>query len=287
MLTFIPLAAIHLPLMLKWLETPHVKKWWDQDVAWTATLVVEKYGSYIDGYKIENGTRKTMRAFIILLDQKPIGYIQCYNVHDFPREDHVSLEDLPTSCAALDLFIGESSKIGQGHGSTALALFMIQHVFPTFDYVFVDPDTANAGAIKSYENAGFRFLKTVSKEKVTWMIRGKSTLHLLEHLEKTLLKPSFNKKPLLIDKFIDDDFEEIGCTGKAYEKKHLLASCATLNTHQLVAKDLRVRELSETFALVTYKTTEQNYNVFRSSLWQDFGHYWGMVFHQATLCSDE
>jgi len=30
--TFQPLAISHFPLLLQWLETPHVKAWWDQDV---------------------------------------------------------------------------------------------------------------------------------------------------------------------------------------------------------------------------------------------------------------
>ncbi|NBO24779.1 MAG: aminoglycoside adenylyltransferase, partial [Chlamydiae bacterium] len=28
-ITFAPLAESHFSLLLKWLESPHVKKWWD------------------------------------------------------------------------------------------------------------------------------------------------------------------------------------------------------------------------------------------------------------------
>lgn len=53
-ITFEPLHESHFPLLLKWLETPHVKKWWpitpkldtsevgDQDVTYTMDLVREK-----------------------------------------------------------------------------------------------------------------------------------------------------------------------------------------------------------------------------------------------------
>jgi aminoglycoside 6'-N-acetyltransferase len=45
-ITFEPLHESHFPLLLKWLEAPHVKKWWDQDVTYTMDLVREKYSSY-------------------------------------------------------------------------------------------------------------------------------------------------------------------------------------------------------------------------------------------------
>ena len=62
---FAPLSETHFPLLLKWLEQPHVKAWWDRDISYTQALVEEKYTSYVDGYKLENGEKKTISAFII------------------------------------------------------------------------------------------------------------------------------------------------------------------------------------------------------------------------------
>jgi len=45
-IVFEPLVKSHFSLLLTWLETPHVKAWWDQDVRWTKELIAEKYGSY-------------------------------------------------------------------------------------------------------------------------------------------------------------------------------------------------------------------------------------------------
>jgi aminoglycoside 6'-N-acetyltransferase len=42
---FTPLTEENLPLLLKWLETPHVKKWWDQNVKWTSELIQKKYSN--------------------------------------------------------------------------------------------------------------------------------------------------------------------------------------------------------------------------------------------------
>lgn len=61
-ITFTPLAESNFPLLQKWLETPHVKAWWDQDVKWTPELIQEKYRDYVEGYKIENGIAKTIKA---------------------------------------------------------------------------------------------------------------------------------------------------------------------------------------------------------------------------------
>lgn len=38
------------PLLLKWLETPHVKTWWDSEVAWTIDKINQKYSSYVNQY---------------------------------------------------------------------------------------------------------------------------------------------------------------------------------------------------------------------------------------------
>jgi hypothetical protein len=75
-ISFESLHESHFPLLLKWLETPHVKKWWDQDMRYTLDLVREKYSSYVKGYKLVDGQQKPIQGFIIHNNQNPIGYIQ-------------------------------------------------------------------------------------------------------------------------------------------------------------------------------------------------------------------
>jgi aminoglycoside 6'-N-acetyltransferase len=166
---FEPLNDSHLPLLLKWLETPHVKAWWDRDVKWTPELIEEKFASYIDGYKLEDGIRKEMQAYVICADDKPIGYIQVYNVHDFPREDDIDVSFLPKLTAAFDWYIGEESFIGKGVGTEVMKEFLSQIIFPKFECVFVDSETENKAAIRVYEKAGF---ETVIKNgSITGMIK--------------------------------------------------------------------------------------------------------------------
>lgn len=169
MITFEALKEEHLPLLLKWLETPHVKAWWDQDVKWTAELIREKYGTYIEGYKIEEGIRKPMKAYIIKIDNLAIGYIQFYNAHDFNRSQ--PLIDLPESLAALDIFIGDNNFVNQGIGSAVLKKFLLEYVDPVFKACFVDPDRHNIAAIKAYEKAGFKQFKRCHETNEIWMLR--------------------------------------------------------------------------------------------------------------------
>jgi aminoglycoside 6'-N-acetyltransferase len=113
-----------------------------------------------------------MNAYIFSVESKPIGYIQYYNKHDFPREHDYAME-LPESCAAIDWYIGEPEFVGRGIGTKALKLFLDIHVFSNFDNVFVDPDTANVSAICVYEKTGFITISKTNDDKVTLMLKTK------------------------------------------------------------------------------------------------------------------
>ncbi|MBA3813318.1 MAG: GNAT family N-acetyltransferase [Alphaproteobacteria bacterium] len=169
--TFNILHESHLPLLLKWLKAAHVKAWWDQEIRWTPQLIKEKFGSYVQGYKLEKGVRKPFQAYVIYSDTQPVGYIQLYNAHDFPRDYPDGLEELPTSLAAIDVFIGEKDFLGKGLGPHILTQFLHEHVDPYYDACFVDPDTANVRAIGAYEKAGFIRINLIEEGRVTWMMR--------------------------------------------------------------------------------------------------------------------
>ncbi len=38
-ITFVPLVKSHFLLLIKWLQTAHVRLWWDQDIKWTPELI--------------------------------------------------------------------------------------------------------------------------------------------------------------------------------------------------------------------------------------------------------
>lgn len=170
-ITFKPLHESHFPLLLKWLEAPHVKKWWDQDVTYTMELVREKYSSYVKGYKLEGGAQKPIQGFIIHNNQNPVGYIQIYNAYDFPRSK--SLLGLPENLGAFDIFIGEAAALQQGLGSKAIFEFLRLHG-NQYSYIFADSDINNLSAIKCYEKAGFKRVSEQQDTKEVWMLKDLS-----------------------------------------------------------------------------------------------------------------
>ena len=111
-ITFKPLSESHFPLLLRWLEMPHLKAWWDSEIQWTPELIHQKYKTYVQGFKLEDGERKDIHAFIVCIDEKPIGYIQIYNAYDCKRSS--PLINLPQSLAAFDFFMGEPDYLRKG-----------------------------------------------------------------------------------------------------------------------------------------------------------------------------
>jgi ribosomal protein S18 acetylase RimI-like enzyme len=166
-ITFIPLTESHFPLLLEWLETPHVKSWWDQDVRWTLASIQEKYSDYVKGYKRDNGISKPIEAYIICTEDKPIGYVQIYNAYDFPRSK--PLFGLPKNLGAFDIFIGNEKYLGQNIGSKAIKKFFSLYGHQ-YAHIFVDPDSDNLAAIKCYEKAGFRRLLEQKNTGEVWML---------------------------------------------------------------------------------------------------------------------
>lgn len=170
-ITFVPLDESHFPLLLKWLETPHVKKWWDQDVNYTLDLVKEKYSSYIKGYKLEGEVQKPIQAFIIYSNESPVGYIQIYNAYDFLKCK--TLSDLPSNLGAFDIFIGAEEFLGQGLGSKAILEFLKIHG-GQYSHIFVGSDSNNVAAVKCYEKAGFKKVSERSDTGEVWMLKDLS-----------------------------------------------------------------------------------------------------------------
>lgn len=167
--SFKPLSNSDFTILLSWLEAPHVKKWVDQDVTYTIDLVKEKYGPYVRGYKQVADEQKPIHAFIIYYDEEPIGYIQYYNAYDFPRDGY-ELQNLPTSLAAVDMFIGDELYLGKGIGEKALALFLEGQIYRKFDYAFVDPAVSNKRAIRCYEKVGFSKISAIKGANVILML---------------------------------------------------------------------------------------------------------------------
>ena len=140
--SFRPVVADDLPMLGVWVQRPHVAEWWDD----TDDKLAE-----IREAMVEPSTE----PFIIELDGRSIGYIQCYNPH--LEEDH-PYRDQPVGSLGIDQFIGEPELVGIGHGSSLIAAFVEDLFRRGAPRVIIDPDPRNGRAIRAYEKAGFRRL---------------------------------------------------------------------------------------------------------------------------------
>lgn len=144
-------------LMHRWLQTPHVLEWWWGGVAPSYEDVAEKYGPRIRG-------QEPTDPYLILHAGQPVGYIQTYRIRDYP--EYAAAVDMDEEASGVDLFIGEADYLHKGLGSHILRRFLRHIVFAPGDVAscIIGPSAANAIAIRAYEKAGFRYLKTIPAE---------------------------------------------------------------------------------------------------------------------------
>jgi aminoglycoside 6'-N-acetyltransferase len=137
---FRPLEPDDLDLISDWLAEPHVAEWWGDD----SKEEFDAIAAHVDSISVE--------PFIIMLDERPIGYLQTYDPH---LEDDHPYQDQPTGTLGLDQFIGVPGLVNAGHGSRLIDEFVSLLFEEGVPRVILDPDPANARAIKAYTNAGF------------------------------------------------------------------------------------------------------------------------------------
>ena len=137
-----------LPLLARWLAEPHVAQWWDDPAD-----ALKSIEGHIDSISVE--------PFIVELNGKPIGYIQSYDPH---LEDGHPYQDQPTGTLGIDQFIGPPELIGKGHGPRLIEAFVELLFDEGAIRVIIDPDPANAAAIRAYEKAGFERFDTRHSE---------------------------------------------------------------------------------------------------------------------------
>ncbi len=105
---FRPLLLSDVPLMHQWFNLPHIKKFYSLR-EWTETEVLEKLKPYING-------DKPVLGYMILISEKPIGYVQQYKITDYPWPNQNLSEEIIHHAAGMDLFIGDETLIGKGIG---------------------------------------------------------------------------------------------------------------------------------------------------------------------------
>jgi RimJ/RimL family protein N-acetyltransferase len=134
--------------MHRWHHAPHVARWWHEGTV-TLDEVSEEYSAYIEG-------REPVEPYLILYEDRPIGYIQSYTVSD--DEEYERLVGIENS-AGVDLLIGEEGLLYKGLGPLVIRLFLEEVVFAEvgIGLCIIDPHPENTAAIKAYEKVGFEY----------------------------------------------------------------------------------------------------------------------------------
>ena len=136
---FSPMSDADLPTIQRWLGTPHVAQWW-HDPSEQFELVSGDLG------------HPDMAQFIVTADTREFAYLQCYNLSAW----NTGFGPQPEGARGLDQFIGEADMLDRGHGSALIRVFADRLFASGTPRVVIDPDPANARAIRAYEKAGFR-----------------------------------------------------------------------------------------------------------------------------------
>lgn len=144
-LLFESLSEADFELLHKWLNTPHVARWWDGSV--TIKEVRHKFLDVISS--------DWQHGFIVSSAGRRIGYIQSYRAH---RIGGGWWLNEPVSTLGIDQFLGDEDLLGRGLGTDMVRLYsdhLLCRCTPA-ETIIADPKPENIRAIRSYLKAGFR-----------------------------------------------------------------------------------------------------------------------------------
>ena len=143
---FRPMSTADLPMVRRWLETPHVAQWWhDPDEQFALVS--------------EDLDHPAMDQFVVAADHRPFAYLQCYDPTAWSDN---GLGTHPLGTRGIDQFIGEPDMVDRGHGSALIRSFVDGLLKTGTPRVVTDPDPENVRAVRAYEKAGFQKARLVN-----------------------------------------------------------------------------------------------------------------------------
>ena len=145
-------------MLLKWLQKPHIKAWWDDG----DDSLEEVRRHYLDQPENEQqaGSYPGVQRFIVYhagaFEFMPVGYAQYFSDEDYPGE---------TAAVGIDLFLADAQQLNRGLGTMILTEFVnLIMANEVVGVITADPEAANARAIRCCEKVGFRYHRTVETE---------------------------------------------------------------------------------------------------------------------------
>jgi aminoglycoside 6'-N-acetyltransferase len=139
-----------LPRLSRWLEAPHVKRWWREPG--DPDAVEATYGPAIDG-------ADPTELLIAELDARPIGMLQRYRIADNPDYQRaLDPAGPPRPAAGIDYLIGEPDLTGRGLGPLVIAQGSTGAwtAYPEIVALVVTVQVDNRQSWRALEKAGYR-----------------------------------------------------------------------------------------------------------------------------------
>ena len=149
MLEFRALTDSDIPMLEKWLNREHVKKWYEIP---RLNVTIDDWVSEISRYKTDF---KWIHYLIVMLDGHPIGLCLYYKCEDSSDEEFGLL---PTAGSyGIDYLIGEEAQLGKGLGK-ALVGMLVEKIFSFQDALRVtaDIDKDNTASERTLLACGFK-----------------------------------------------------------------------------------------------------------------------------------
>jgi len=103
------MTAADLDSVRRWLAQPHVARWWPHPECALRSIT-------------RHLSEPAIACLILTMNGRGVGYLQVYDPHHAPgragdgQTPRHPYQDQPRGTRGIDLFIGEASFIGQGHG---------------------------------------------------------------------------------------------------------------------------------------------------------------------------
>jgi aminoglycoside 6'-N-acetyltransferase len=147
MLTLRPMTTEDFGLVVRWLASPHVAKWY---VTGSIEAEIEDVRRSVAGEQRTN-------VLVVEEDGRPIGWCQWYLLSDYP-EYEADVDGQPGD-VGIDYAIGDPTRIGHGLGTQLIDLLVgqIRQIHPGAGIV-ADPDATNMASRRILEKNGFRLV---------------------------------------------------------------------------------------------------------------------------------
>lgn len=114
------------------------------------------------------------------------------------------------------------------------------------------------------------------------MKKSNDIFNKIKELELSLLTYDIRNSIDELNELIEDEFIEIGSSGKIYNKQDTIHSLPDENERKFKTSNFKLTDLSNEMILVTYETEENLLSTLRSSIWKKSSGNWKIIFHQGT-----